>query len=112
MAGQLELRVMNRIPTAVLWIVCGVVAGTTAERVVAGGAPAQRTVTRTTKPPSATAPKTIEERLAALEKRVDDLEEGDIEDLRDEQEDEGREKKLEARLAAIEKARQSDSRSE
>jgi hypothetical protein len=103
---------MHRLITATLWISFGIVLATTAQRVLAAGEGAQRTTTRTIRPASAAAPRTIEERMAALEKRVEDLEKGDIDQVKDEEEDEARQKRLEARLAAIEKARPAEGRPE
>ena len=104
---------MKRIFTTILCICCGIVAGVATERAIADGEPSQRvgTITKTIKPADVPS-KSIEERLAALEKRVEDLEHGEITELKDEQEDEAREKKLEARLALLEKARQKDDRGE
>jgi hypothetical protein len=91
--------------------VCGIVAGATAGRALADGAPQRTgTVTRTIRPAPKARPTSIEERLAALEKRVEDLEHDDIEQLESDEEEAAREKRLESRLAALEKARPGDTR--
>lgn len=105
---------MNKHTILTLLTFCGVVAGAAAGRVVAGGEPPQRigTTTRTITPSSPAQPASIEERLRALEKRVEELENSDVDQLKTDQEDEAQEKKLEARLAALEKSRPGEARSD
>jgi hypothetical protein len=86
-------------------------AGALALQASAAGEPQRTgTVTTVTKP-APKAPQSLEERLAALEKRVDDLEKGEVADFKNEQEDDAKAGRIEERLSALERgARDASSR--
>jgi hypothetical protein len=61
------------------------------------------TITSTSKPAQKKPPATMEERLAAIEKRLDDLENADIDQLEADEDDDAQVKKIQDRIAALEK---------